>query len=562
MAALVAGIASSLIVLGWHVLSAGGWTVWEALILACLAVNAPWLGLAGATGLIGFAIRMLSPDPLAAVLPVMRQPGWQEAAIGARTVIAVCVRCEDMEAVLPSLKRLLARLRASAASADRFRLAILSDTPDGATALAEAAAAASLAAGFPAGAVRYRRRARNSGYKAGNLMDFLDRDAEDEFLLLLDADSVMSAAAVTRLVRLMQADRRLAILQPTTCGHGATTRFARAFSLGQRHGMRIWATGQAWWQGPEGAFWGHNALIRIAPFRTHARLPPLPDGEAILSHDQVEAALLHGAGWAVRVLPDDVGSFERHPPDLLACLDRDIRWARGNLQYRYLLQRPDLGRVGRLQMVQAILHYALTPFWFALLPLAALNVATGGGEGTSRIWLLVLLAAGFLLLHLPKLAGHAEALLRPEPRLARLRKILGEIAASVAADAIMAAERTWLILAFAAGTPAGWDLQQRDGRSLPWGATARRLRFSMVVGLGSLALLSCGGLFPVLVTAPVWMPLLLAVPFVVLTADPAYATAEDVRSGSDAIRRSPRERPEPGRHPEPVPGEGVPGSEP
>ena len=58
----------------------------------------------------------------------------------------------------------------------------------------------------------------------------------------------------------------------------------------------LWApfpTGQAWWQGDEGPYWGHNAVIRIAPFRAHARLETLPDGSHILSHDQVEAILLH-----------------------------------------------------------------------------------------------------------------------------------------------------------------------------------------------------------------------------------------------------------------------------
>ncbi|WP_144404321.1 glucans biosynthesis glucosyltransferase MdoH [Belnapia sp. F-4-1] len=519
MAALVAGLAAGLVALGWHVLAAGGWTVWEALILACLAVNAPWLGLAAATGLAGITTRLRARDPLAAVLPALRQPGWGETAITARTVLAVCVRLEDMAAVLPPLGALLAELRRPPAESGCFRLAILSDTPDGAAAQAEAEAVARLAARFPPGAVHYRRRACNTGYKAGNLMDFLDHDAAGEFLLLLDADSAMSAAAVRRLVRLMQADRRLAILQPTIQGHGAATRFAHAFGLGQRHGMRIWATGQAWWQGPEGAFWGHNALIRIAPFRAHARLPLLPGGEAILSHDLVEAALLHAAGWAVRVLPDDAGSFERHPPDLLACLDRDIRWARGNLQFRHLLRRPDLGRLGRLQMVQAILHYVLTPFWFALLPLAALNAATGGGEGTPRAGLLLLLAAGFVMLNLPKLAGHAEALLHPGPRIRRLGPILREVATALAADAIMAAERTALILTSAIRPSAGWASQQRDGRRLRPAATAWRLRASMATGLASLALLAAAGPFPVLVAAPVWLPLLLAMPIVVRMAE-------------------------------------------
>ena len=51
-------------------------------------------------------------------------------------------------------------------------------------------------------AIRYRRRAENTGFKAGNIMDFLDHHAEGfELMLVLDADSEMSAAAVLRLVR-------------------------------------------------------------------------------------------------------------------------------------------------------------------------------------------------------------------------------------------------------------------------------------------------------------------------------------------------------------------------
>ena len=524
MGVLVAGFAAGLTALGWRAMAAGGWTLWEALILACLAVNAPWLGLTGATAVIGLAVRMLARDPLAAVLPAMRQPGWAAAAITARTAVAVCVRLEDMERVLPPLARLLQELRATPGGGDRFRLAILSDTPDGDAAAEEAAAVRRLAARFPQGAVWYRRRASNDGYKAGNLMDFLDRDAgEDEFLLVLDADSTMSAAAVRRLVRVMQADPGLAILQPTVGGTGAETPFARLFGLGHRHGTRIWATGQAWWQGPQGAYWGHNALIRIAPFREHARLPALPDGSTILSHDYVEAALLHAAGWAVRVLPEDAGSAERHPPDLVAYLDRDRRWSAGNLQYRHLLRRRDLGRIGRLQMLQAILHYALTPFWFALLPLAAVNAATGGGAATPAADLALLLLAGFLLLHLAKFCGYAEALLRPGPLpRPRLRELASEIGFSVAVDAILAAEKAAMTVAPGL---AGWSPQQRAGRRLRWGQSALRLRFSLATGIVCGALFALAGPLALLLASPVLLGLLMAVPAVVLSASPACPAA-------------------------------------
>ncbi|WP_343895817.1 glycosyltransferase family 2 protein, partial [Craurococcus roseus] len=369
VASLAAAVALGLLALGWEVLAAGGWTVWEALILLCLAANAPWLGLSAATALAGLAIRLLVPDPAAFVLPALRRAGG--GPLRDRTLLAVCVRLEDMGAVLPPFARLLQELRT--AHSDRFALGILSDTPAGEAADAEAAAVAALAARFPEGVVLYRRRAENAGFKAGNLMDFLDNHAAGfDHALVLDADSAMSAEAVARLVRVMQADPGMAVLQSGIAGRGAETRFARLYDFGLRHGARAWTAGQAWWQGPEQLWWGHNALLRIAAFRRDARLPLLPGGESILSHDYAESAMLHAAGWAVRVLPEDAGSFERHPPDLLALFGRDRRWAAGNLQYRHLLRRPDFGRLGRLQMLEAFLYYAFAPLRFAVLPLAAL----------------------------------------------------------------------------------------------------------------------------------------------------------------------------------------------
>ncbi len=32
------------------------------------------------------------------------------------------------------------------------------------------------------------------------------------------------------------------------------------------------------WQGPEGSYWGHNAILRIEAFAAHAGLPVLPAG--------------------------------------------------------------------------------------------------------------------------------------------------------------------------------------------------------------------------------------------------------------------------------------------
>ena len=69
-----------------------------------------------------------------------------------------------------------------------------------------------------------------------------------------------------RLVRIMQADPQLGILQSLVVGLPSTSAFARIFQFGMRLGMRSYTIGSAWWQGDCGPYWGHNADLRIAPF--------------------------------------------------------------------------------------------------------------------------------------------------------------------------------------------------------------------------------------------------------------------------------------------------------
>ncbi len=523
---LVATVALGLSGLAWAVLAPGGWSVWEVLIFLCFVANAPWLGLSAATGLVGLAIRLFAADPAAAVVPGMRRTGGGPAPASSRTAVAVCVRDEDMAAVVPPLEKLLRDL-AAAGQADRFAVAVLSDTPAGPAAEAEEAAAAAFAARHPPGAVFYRRRSENTGFKAGNVMDFLDRHAQGfDLLLLLDADSRMTAQAVLRLVRIMEAEPGCALVQPTVAGDRAASAFQSIFGFGHRHGARIWATGQAWWQDREGPFWGHNALIRVAPFREHCRLPTLPDGSAILSHDHVEAARLHAAGWAVRVVPEDSGSLDTHPPHLIAFLDRDLRWAAGNWQYRLLLRRRDLGRLGRFQMLQALLHYALSPLWLALLPLAALNAASGGAEETPRGLLLALLGAGYVALHMPKLAGYAEALLRPAtagvpPRRGDLLPRIGrELLFTLLFEPVSAVDKTATMLRLAAGRRSGWAAQERRTRRVGALEAARRFWFHALAGAVLLAMGLAASPFAALLLLPAVLGLLLVVPFCVLTSQP------------------------------------------
>lgn len=529
-ALLVLGLTALQLWLAARVLAPGGWQPWEVLVLLCFAGTAPWTALCAGNALVGLAILLGASSPASAVLPALRQlrPGPPEA----RTAIAVCIRNEAMAQVLPPLGRLLDGLEA-AGVADRFTLWLLSDTEAPALAAAEAAAVAAFRAARGGGgiALRYRRRAANTGFKAGNVMDFLDRHVADEtFMLCLDADSEMSAPAVLRLVACMDADPRIGILQQLIVGRPAGAAFPRLFQFGMRAGMRSWATGQAWWQGPDGPYWGHNALIRIAPFRQHCRLEALTDGSPILSHDQVEAVRLHAAGWKVCCLPLEEGSMEGNPPALPEFMARDLRWAAGNMQYWDLLFLPGQSAMGRWQLVQAILLFLAAPLWVGVLLFAALNAVAGGAAATPPGALLALMAAVWAMLHAPKLAGYAEVLLRPAHaaryggRAAFLRGAAAELGFTTLLDPVSILNKAIFLVALPFGRRSrGWAPQNRADRGVAWADAARLLWPHTGFGLAVLGLLA--GLAPAALpwALPFAGGLLLAIPFCVLTASPALS---------------------------------------
>ena len=512
--------------LAWKTLAPGGWTLPEILILVCIAGTLPWAALSAGNALIGLGILLLARNPVAAVLPALAAacPGLPQA----RTAIAICIRREDMALVLPPLARLLSAL-AEAGAADRFSLWFLSDTPEGAEAVTEETACRAFAAVQPI-ATHYRRRQQNTGFKSGNVMEFLDHHADGhDFMLCLDADSEMTAAAVLRLVASMEADPKLAILQQLIHGRPSTAGFPRLFQFGMRHGMRSWATGQAWWQGDEGPYWGHNAVIRIAPFRAHARLETLPDGSHILSHDQVEATRLHAAGWKVRVLPDDAGSSEGNPPSYSDFITRDLRWAAGNMQYLALLRLPGLTPMARWQLIQAILLFLSAPFYVAILLLAAWNGLSGGGDTTPIGALLALLFAGWCCHYGAKLAGYVEVLLKPDlaarygGRAQFLRGALAEMIFTAFMEPARLMSQCLFLLAMPFGMRMGWAPQNRCERGISFADALKQFWAPTLAGLALTFVFAAVSFTALLIAAPVLISLLGVIPFAMLTANPRFS---------------------------------------
>jgi membrane glycosyltransferase len=378
-----------------------------------------------------------------------------------------------------------------------------------------------------------RRRSDNAGFKAGNLRDFCARwGAGYEAMLPLDADSLMDGETILRMARVMQAHPRLGILQSLVVGMPSDSAFARCFQFGMRHAMRCYTPGYAWWSADCGPFWGHNAMVRIEPFARDCELPILPGrpplGGPILSHDQVEAALMRRAGFEVRVMPDEAGSWEENPPTLAEFARRDTRWCQGNLQYLRLLAMPGLLPASRFQLFWAILMFAGIPAWtlaIALLPLVARDAAATPGfpvEAAGALYALFL--AMFLT---PKIAGWLDVL-ATRGAVARYGGA-ARFAAGVAIEtvfglmlwAVSTFHTTLFMLGLALGRSAGWGSQARDAHAVRWRDAL--LLFLPETLFGAAIALALASVSPLLLACclPLVAGQLLAAPLAVVTADPA-----------------------------------------
>ena len=161
-------------------------------------------------------------------------------------------------------------------------------------------------------------------------------------MVVLDADSVMTGRTLVELVRTMEANPRVGLIQTVPIPARRDTLFGRLVQFAASLYSPMLATGQSFWHTDAANYWGHNAIVRIRPFVEHCTLPVLPGapplGGPLLSHDFVEAALMRRAGWGVYLLPSIGGSYEEVPANILDYAKRDRRWTQGSLQHLRLLR--------------------------------------------------------------------------------------------------------------------------------------------------------------------------------------------------------------------------------
>ena len=517
-------------------LAPGGLGLIDVTLLALFAMTLPWMVAGFWNAVIGFLIMRFSADPTAAVMPMAAGIRGDEP-VTTSTAILLCIRNELPERMIRNVEPMLAGLDAAGCGA-RFHLYVLSDTSDAEIASNEEMCFAALTSRWRERvAVTYRHRALNTGYKAGNIRDFCERwGSQHDFAVTLDADSLMTASAVLRLVRIMQADPRLGILQGLVVGLPSTSAFARVFQFGMRLGMRSYTIGSAWWQGDCGPYWGHNAVLRLEPFIAHCALPVLSrDGTEdrhILSHDQIEAALMRAAGYDVRVLPQEDLGWEENPPTLIEFIRRDLRWCQGNMQYWRFLFLPGLRPVSRYQLALAILMFIGSPAWTGLLVLGTLAVAF---SDTPASFIrpdagMALFVCVLVMWFSPKIASAIDILLHPELRrgfggagLFILNYVI-ETVYSILLCPILWVGHTIFLAGLLFGREIGWIGQTRDDHAVPLTLALHNLWPHTLLGCAALGLLA--------ITQPAAIPYALflaggpalAVPFAMMTAWPPFGS--------------------------------------
>jgi len=523
------------------VLKPGGFSAPECLVIILTFVLSGWIGFGFTTAAAGFASLLANP---AAGL----QPDQDDEASGERTAILMPVFNEDPAQVLSAVQAIAEDL-AAAGARNRYDLYMLSDTRDAVIARAEAAGVIRLKARLRDGAaVYYRRRPVNTDRKAGNIADWVRRYGGGyAYMLILDADSLMSAKTIVGLTAQMERDPRLGLLQTVPSIINAETPFARLQQFANRLYGPLFAVGQAWWSGSEGNYWGHNAMVRVKAFAESAGLPHLrgakPFGGHILSHDFVEAALLRRRGWAVRMALDLSGSYEETPPTLLDMAQRDRRWCQGNLQHARLLNAAGLHWVSRLHLLRGVLSYLAPMLWLVFLAGGAL---VWPGEILNTVGakreVLALFGLTVSLLLAPKLMAYALAVLDPATRTGfggarrMAAGLILESALSTLTAPVTMVMQTVAVVEVLVGRDSGWAAQRREGGELTRREAWRAHRTHVALGVAGAAAALLLDRYFLIWTSPVFIGLALSA---LLSLHSSRASAR--RAGKPSVLQIPEE---------------------
>jgi membrane glycosyltransferase len=376
--------------------------------------------------------------------------------------------------------------------------------------IVEQAAVHELAEQFPFGRFFYRRRSMNQNAKLGNIVDFCRRwGADYDYMLVMDADSVMDGDAVLTLLRMMEGNPRLGILQTNPKPILRTSLFGRMQQFSARLYGSVFSYGlQAMFMG-HASYIGHNAMIRVKPFMDHCILPeltgPKPWGGKPLSHDIVESAMMARAGYEVWFLPEIEGSYEEMPANILGFLVRERRWMQGNLQHLRFLFLKGLRATHRETFLNGSLGYVSAPLWAMFLVVSAYGMLhflhygmlALGSLRAIELPMTMLLFSSLVFLFLPRLLAVAIHL--------RSDKAAGfggkdKLVISTLIETLFSFFFSPLLMAYITRffwlwikrRGIAWDAQDRGDAPLDWATCLRHFGWVSVVGIAAWAALAYG----------------------------------------------------------------------
>lgn len=531
------------------IISTNQFTFIEPLIFILFSINFLWVSMAFWTSIIGFLLAIFNKDPLTLKNKNTIKKDKQfisldnigsSDAIVKRTALVMPIYNEDPISVAAGIEATLTSL-IKTGEQTHFDFYILSDSTNDSIAEQEKQTWLQLKQRLRTAKVNiyYRRRENNHYRKVGNIADFCQRwGSRYDYMLVLDADSIMDGKTITGMVKSMQKIPSAGLIQTVPRPVRQKTFFGRFLQFAAELHSPLLASGNSFWQTDTANYWGHNAIMRIDAFMENCCLPYLtgqpPFGGEILSHDFVEAALFKRGQWQVFNITDVVGSYEEVPNNIIDFIIRDRRWAQGNLQHLRLLKTKGLHAISRFHFLSGAMSYISSLLWLILLSLGttdAILQALNSNQFFSEPYQLFpnwhiakpdliysLLGVTVLLLFTPKILAMIVGLIHNTKNFGGpahlIISTLVEIIIAILIAPVMMIFHAYFVLSALIGATVGWKSQERNGRAIPWNEAVRHTLLVSLIAIiwGGLAYLYAPKYFWWLL--PVLVGLILAAPII------------------------------------------------
>jgi membrane glycosyltransferase len=471
-------------------------------------------------------------------------------AITSRTALVMPIYHEDVFRVVAGIRQIwLSATQAGLAKHCDF--CVLSDSIDPETCRAEDEALEALLPLFggnrdDSGRLFLVRREDRTNYKAGNIANFLkNHGGAYDFMVVLDADSVMLGPRIRQLILKMQQRPRTAIIQSLMSTFRGATPFAQAMQYSVTRVGAIFSCGFAWFLGNEALYWGHNAIIRIQPFAAHAQLPIMPGkpplGGRVLSQDIHEASLLGRAGWDVELDLEPGGSFEEIPANVISYGKRDQRWCTGDFLNSALILAPGFKTGQRVWLAYAMGSYTISLVILAMMLVGfALSVRSGACtiDTVTLCWALIYmpviqLGSNFLLfwMHLDRGLTLSRQVL----------SLFCDISAGLLLTPLLVYQHATFVLGILLGRAVDWKSPSRNPHDgVDWTLAARVFWVPTLVAAVWIPLAWAFAPAFLFFSGTILFPWLCSIPLAVVSSDPRCG-AWLAKTGLFACRRTEEE---------------------